>query len=82
MIKDFLTNPRIMKFAWNFYQEGKQLALKDVLSILKQGCGIAFVLEEQDFNCGDDFEYKDKIKVALCPVCLDKIEQISKEMKK
>ena len=50
--------------------------LADVLSILKEGCGINFVLEEQDCMCGDDFEHNEQVKVLLCPVCLDKINRI------
>jgi hypothetical protein len=36
MIRDFLTNQRIMKFAWNFYKEGKRQTLKDVSDFLKE----------------------------------------------
>ena len=50
--------------------------IEKVLSILKEGCGVNFVLEEQDCICGDDFEYEDKVKVLLCELCLDKIKRI------
>ena len=58
------------------YDKSIKEMIEKVLSILKEGCGVNFVLEEQDCICGDDFEYEDKVKVLLCELCLDKIKRI------
>jgi hypothetical protein len=53
--------------------------LKDkTLSILKEGCGIDFTLEDQDVQCGEDFEDNEgTIRVILCEICKKKIEEIN-----
>jgi len=58
-------------------EEEEKEKVKKFLSVLKEGCGIDFDLDGQDFNCGDDFEYKNKVKVGLCPMCVQKIEKFN-----
>jgi len=45
---------------------------------LKQGCGKEFIFCDNDANCGDDFEYEEKVKVILCLECKARFEGFQK----
>ena len=66
------------KLRENFASKLQEIKEK-IISIQKEGCGMDFILEEQDVNCGEDFEDNDgNVKVILCENCIKKVQEISK----